>query len=95
MSGSETWTWLNGTFPSAAAIWAREVFAPWPISTVLVNTFRLPSGLSFTVTVDVVGVAMPFMIALNPFARILFPSLTTKGPLRQPIFSAAPFKSSV
>ena len=89
VSGSETRTRRTGNPISSAAICASAVLAPWPISTELVKTFKLPSALSLMLAVDVVGVAMPFTMALMPFALILLPSLTTRGPSFQPIFSAA------
>ena len=95
VSGSETRTRFTGNPASLAAICARAVFRPWPISTELVRTFRLPSELSLMLAVDVVGVAMPLTITPMPFARILFPSLTTIGPSFQPIFSAADSSNSL
>jgi hypothetical protein len=95
VSGSETRTSASGSPASSAAISASVVFAPCPISTVLVSTFRLSSALSLTVAADEVGVAMPLIVALMPFARIRLPSRSTSGPRPQPIRSAASCNSSV
>ena len=43
VSGVETRTLSSGRPASWAAIWASTVSEPWPISTVLVSTLRLPS----------------------------------------------------
>ena len=70
VSGSETRTRSTGRLISLAAICASAVFNPWPISTELVSTFKLPSALSLTVEVEVVGVAMHFRHRLTRGERI-------------------------
>jgi hypothetical protein len=79
VSGVETRTRSTGSVASCAAIWASAVSAPWPISTLLVCTFRLPSTLSLTKLVE--GNAdMPLMIADSPLPRTFDPSRLDRSP---------------
>ena len=49
----------TGTPSRSAARMASAVWTPWPISTELVSTLRLPSSFSLTVAVEVDGVTCP------------------------------------
>ncbi len=73
MSGSETATIRTGRLRRSPARIASAVFSPWPISTALVSTSRLPSSLSLAEAVDVEGVTVPLMMQDRPLARTLLP----------------------
>ncbi len=52
-----------------AAICANTVFAPWPSSTLLVKTLRLPSSLIFSAAAEVEGVIVALITNANPLPR--------------------------
>ena len=50
---------------------AMAVSDPWPISTVLVNTFTLPSSLSLMAAHEMDGVMVALISAASPLPRTL------------------------
>ncbi len=57
----------------SAAIWARTVFCPAPISTELVRRIVLPSPFTLMTHHDSVGVTVPLSIVAIPLPRNLLP----------------------
>src|SRR4030042_4494989 len=64
----------RGTPMVSAAIWAKTVFCPAPISTLLERRVRVPSGFTLMKHEDSVGVAVPLIVAARPLPRKRVPS---------------------
>ena len=66
VSGSTTRTRSYGIPKISAATWASTPLEPWPISTVLDSTVRLPSPSRRTLAADVDGVTVLFSASATP-----------------------------
>ena len=80
MSTLTTFTRSTGILNSSAAVAAKTVYAPCPISTALDRTSTVSSSCTFTIAAADIGTRLYLFPTAIPLPRFIFPESPSEGP---------------